>query len=343
MTATREEEMAAMRREMEALRTLLQQQQRAPPAVPPPIQEAMELLERMAASSAQGPSQRNSIKRMKNSLAPMEKVAAVQDKVGAMNYCCEPRWAFIIFVFQSKSKTDMMDVFLSLESWGGLIWIASRMLGGKVEYIEQTPSNLIAAINIMDFFFKTEVGIVFYWIWKHLISPYETSGDEPAVSKHLEMMEGSIRSYDMPVFSYFNSPAYSHPSNGSSYLMVPGNSFHLTPSGVKYGIQQFKPVTTGSPTRFENFTSPAGYAINTPGVVASTAGHDDSSRLKYKQSLYFPNPQAETSEWMNPRDVPSLQSSYYNMFGQTPHSTTYLSSHNCHASFNAAAAAAQLM
>ncbi|KAL0441367.1 UNVERIFIED_CONTAM: hypothetical protein Sradi_0075600 [Sesamum radiatum] len=146
----------------------------------------------------------------------------------------------------------------------------------------------------------------------------------------------------MPVPGYSNSPAYPHPSNGSSYLLMPGNSSHLTPSGVKYGIQQFKPVPTGSPTGFGNFTNPTGYAINTPGVVGSAGGHDDSSRLKYKDSLYVPNPQAETSEiWMNPRDLPGLQSaSYYNMPGQTPH-PAYLTSHSGHASFNAAAAAAQ--
>ncbi|KAL1531044.1 GBF-interacting protein 1-like isoform X1 [Salvia divinorum] len=146
----------------------------------------------------------------------------------------------------------------------------------------------------------------------------------------------------MHVPGYSNSPAYPHPSNGSSYLLMPGNNSHLTPSGVKYGIQQFKPVPTGSPTGFGNFTSPAGYAINAPGVVASTAGHDDSSRIKYKDSLYIPNPQAETSEiWMNPRDVSGMQSSYYNMPVQSPHPTAYLTSHNGHASFNVAAAAAQ--
>ncbi|PIN24689.1 hypothetical protein CDL12_02571 [Handroanthus impetiginosus] len=146
----------------------------------------------------------------------------------------------------------------------------------------------------------------------------------------------------MPVPGYSNSPAYPHPSNGSSYLLMPGNSSHLTASGVKYGIQQFKPVPTGSPTGFGNFTSPTGYAINTPGVVGSATGHDDSSRLKYKDSLYVPNPQAETSEvWINQRDIPGLQSaSYYNMPGQTPH-PAYLTSHSGHASFNAAAAAAQ--
>ncbi|KAK6148738.1 hypothetical protein DH2020_016263 [Rehmannia glutinosa] len=142
----------------------------------------------------------------------------------------------------------------------------------------------------------------------------------------------------MPVPGYSNSPAYPHPSNGNSYMLMPGNSSHLTASGVKYGIQQFKPVPTGS-AGFGNFTSPTGYAINNPGVVASAAGHDDTSRLKYKDNLYIPNPQAETSEiWMNPRDLPGLQSaSYYNMPGQTPH-PAYLTSHSGHAaSFNAAA------
>ncbi|XP_073141540.1 uncharacterized protein [Henckelia pumila] len=137
----------------------------------------------------------------------------------------------------------------------------------------------------------------------------------------------------MPLPGYSNSPAYPHPSNGSSYLLMPGNGAHISPSGLKYGVQQFKPVPTGGPTGYGNFTSPTGYAINTPGV-GNVAGHEDSSRLKYNDSLYAPNPQAETSEiWMNPRELPSLQSaSYYNIPGQTPHAA-YLPSH--------AAAAAQ--
>ncbi|GER53578.1 hypothetical protein STAS_31112 [Striga asiatica] len=128
----------------------------------------------------------------------------------------------------------------------------------------------------------------------------------------------------MPVPGYSNSPAYPHPSNGNSYVLMPGNSsHHLSANGVKYGIQQFKPVPAGGPTGFGNFTSPAGY--------------DESSRIKYKDNLYVPNPQAETSEiWMNPRELPGLQSaSYYNMSGQTPH-PAYLTSHTAHASFTAA-------
>ncbi|XP_063950211.1 GBF-interacting protein 1-like isoform X4 [Daucus carota subsp. sativus] len=142
----------------------------------------------------------------------------------------------------------------------------------------------------------------------------------------------------MPAAGYSSNPAYPHPSNGSSYLMMPGGSSHLSQNGLKYGIQQFKPVPTGSQTGFGNFTSPNGYAINAPGVGSAT-GLEDSSRLKFKDgNLYVPNPQAETSEiWMSPRDLPSMQSgSYYNMTGQTPHAT-YLPSHNSHAPFNAAA------
>ncbi|XP_021640880.2 uncharacterized protein LOC110635754 isoform X2 [Hevea brasiliensis] len=145
----------------------------------------------------------------------------------------------------------------------------------------------------------------------------------------------------MAMPGYSSSPAYPHPSNGSGYLLMPGGGSHLNANGLKYGIQQFKPVPGSSPTGFGNFTSPTGYAINTPGVVGSATGLEDSSRIKYKDgNLYVPNPQAETSEiWVpNPRELPGLQSSpYYNMTGQTPHAA-YLPSHTGHASFNAAAA-----
>ncbi|KAL5824263.1 hypothetical protein ACOSQ3_020326 [Xanthoceras sorbifolium] len=143
----------------------------------------------------------------------------------------------------------------------------------------------------------------------------------------------------MAMPGYSNSPAYPHPSNGNSYLLMPGGSSHLNANGVKYGIQQFKPVPQGNPTGFGNFTGPAGYAINAPGVVGSATGLEDSSRMKYKDNnLYVPNPQAETSElWIqNPREIPGMQSApYYNMPAQTPHAA-YLQSHAGHASFNAA-------
>ncbi|KAJ8560915.1 hypothetical protein K7X08_027105 [Anisodus acutangulus] len=144
----------------------------------------------------------------------------------------------------------------------------------------------------------------------------------------------------MAMPGYSSNTAYPHPPNGSNYLLMPGGGSHLSANGLKYGIQQFKPVPTGSASGFGNFTSPTGYAINTPGVIGSATGLEDSSRMKYKDgNLYVPNPQAETSEmWMNPRDISTMQSgSYYSMSGQTPHAT-YLPSHSGHTSFNAAAA-----
>ncbi|KAJ9691978.1 hypothetical protein PVL29_011194 [Vitis rotundifolia] len=148
----------------------------------------------------------------------------------------------------------------------------------------------------------------------------------------------------MAMPGYSSNPAYTHPSNANSYLLMPGGSSHLGANGLKYGIQQLKPVPAGSPTGFGNFTNPTGYAINAPGVVGSATGLEDSSRLKYKDgNIYVPNPQAETSEiWIqNPRELPGLQSApYYNMPAQTPHAA-YMPSHTGHASFNAAAAAAQ--
>ncbi|KAF5751244.1 hypothetical protein HS088_TW02G00254 [Tripterygium wilfordii] len=145
----------------------------------------------------------------------------------------------------------------------------------------------------------------------------------------------------MAVPGYSNNPGYPHPSNGSSYLLMPGGSTHLGANGLKYGLQQFKPVPGGSPTGFGNFSNPTGYAVNGPGGVGSATGLEDSSRIKYKESnLYVPNPQAETSElWVqNPRELPGLQSApYYNVPGQTPHAT-YMPSHTGHASYNAAAA-----
>lgn len=96
----------------------------------------------------------------------------------------------------------------------------------------------------------------------------------------------------MAMPGYSSNPAYAHPSNGSSYLLMPGGSSHLSTNGLKYGIQQFKPVPAGSPTGFGSFTSPTGYAINTPGVGGNTNGLEDSSRIKYKDSnIYVPNQQ----------------------------------------------------
>ncbi|XP_028752176.1 uncharacterized protein LOC114711913 isoform X2 [Neltuma alba] len=144
----------------------------------------------------------------------------------------------------------------------------------------------------------------------------------------------------MPMPGYSSNPPYPHPSNGSSYLLMPGGGSHLNANSIKYGVQQFKPVPSGSPTGFGNFTNPTGYAMNAPGMVGGATALEDSSRIKYKDNLYVPNPQAETSEiWIqNPRELPSMQSpQYYNMPGQTPHHAAYMPSQASHASFNGAA------
>lgn len=141
----------------------------------------------------------------------------------------------------------------------------------------------------------------------------------------------------MAMPGYSSSAAYPHPSNANSYVLMPGGAAHLNANSLKYGVQQYKPVTAPTPTGFGTFPNPNGYAMPmpTPGGVGGAAGLEDSSRLKYKDSnLYVPNPQAETSElWMaNPRDMAGMQSSpYYNVAGQS----AYMPSHT---GFNAAAA-----
>ncbi|KAL8153438.1 hypothetical protein V2J09_011198 [Rumex salicifolius] len=109
---------------------------------------------------------------------------------------------------------------------------------------------------------------------------------------------------------YSNNPTYGHPSNGSSYVLMPGGSSHLTPANMKYSVQPFKPLPSVSAAGFGNFGTPTGYAINAPGI-------------------------AETSEvWIqNPREHPGMQSApYYNMQGQSGHHhAAYMQTH---ASFN---------
>ncbi|KAE9584722.1 hypothetical protein Lal_00033355 [Lupinus albus] len=138
---------------------------------------------------------------------------------------------------------------------------------------------------------------------------------------------------------YSSNHPYPHPSNGSSYVLMPGGGSHLNANSLKYGVQQFKPVPTGNPAGFGNYANPTGYAMISPGVVGAAPTLEDSSRVKYKDNLYVPNPQAETSEiWLqNQREIPGMQSTpYYNMQGQAAHGA-YMPSHTGHASFNAAA------
>ncbi|KAF1870091.1 hypothetical protein Lal_00017671 [Lupinus albus] len=138
---------------------------------------------------------------------------------------------------------------------------------------------------------------------------------------------------------YSSNHPYTHPTNGSSYVLMPGGGSHLNANSLKYGVQHFKPVPAGSPTGFGNYANPTGYTMISPGVVGGATALEDSSRVKYKDNLYVSNPQAETSEiWLqNPREIPGMQStSYYNMQGQAAHAA-YMLSHTGHASFNAAA------
>lgn len=94
----------------------------------------------------------------------------------------------------------------------------------------------------------------------------------------------------MAVQGYSNSAPYPHPTNGN-YVLMPGGGSHLNANNLKYGVQQFKPVPAGNPTGFGNFANPAGYAMLAPGVVGGASGLEDSSRVKYKDNLYVPNPQ----------------------------------------------------
>ncbi|CAL0326096.1 unnamed protein product [Lupinus luteus] len=138
---------------------------------------------------------------------------------------------------------------------------------------------------------------------------------------------------------YSSNHPYVHPSSGSSYVLMPGGGSHLNANSLKYGVQQFKPVPTGNPAGFGNYANPTGYAMIPPGVVGAATTLEDSSRVKYKDNLYVPNPQAETSEiWLqNQREIPGMQSTpYYNMQGQATHAA-YMPSHTAHASFSAAA------
>lgn len=95
----------------------------------------------------------------------------------------------------------------------------------------------------------------------------------------------------MAMPGYSSNPPYPHPTNGNSYVLMPGGGSHLNANNMKYGVQQFKPVPAGSPTGFGNFANPTGYAMITPGVVGGATALEDSSRVKYKENLYVPNPQ----------------------------------------------------
>ncbi|XP_072978932.1 uncharacterized protein [Typha angustifolia] len=144
----------------------------------------------------------------------------------------------------------------------------------------------------------------------------------------------------MALPNYSANPAYPHPSNGNNYVIMPGGSSQLTAGGMKYTTSQYKSVPPGSTAGYGNYTNPAGFTINPPGTIGGAPSIEDVTRIKYKDnSLYVPNPQAETSDiWIQtPRELPSLQASpYYNLPGQTPHAA-FMPTHPSHPSFNATA------
>ncbi|XP_066369344.1 uncharacterized protein [Miscanthus floridulus] len=123
--------------------------------------------------------------------------------------------------------------------------------------------------------------------------------------------------YPMPMPNY--SPNVPYPSNGNNYLQMPSGGSHLTAGGVKYGVSQYKPVSSGNPSGYGNYTHPAGFTMGSPGVIGAAVGVDDVNRMKYKDNIYASTPQVETSDiWIQPaREMPPLQvPSYYNIPGQ---------------------------
>ncbi|XP_019425181.1 PREDICTED: GBF-interacting protein 1-like [Lupinus angustifolius] len=165
--------------------------------------------------------------------------------------------------------------------------------------------------------------------------PVEQMYPQVHVSHYANVMP--YRQFLSPVFvppmgmpGYSSNHPYAHPTNGGSYVLMPGGGSHLNANSLKYGVQQFKPVPAGNPTGFGNYANPTGYTMISPGVVGGATALEDSSRVKYKDNLYVPNPQAETSEiWLqNPREIPSMQSTpYYNMQGHAAHAA-YMPTHN---------------
>ncbi|KQK19096.1 uncharacterized protein LOC100833454 isoform X2 [Brachypodium distachyon] len=109
-------------------------------------------------------------------------------------------------------------------------------------------------------------------------------------------------------------------SNGNNYLQMPAGGSHLTAGQVKYGVSQYKPVPTGNPSGYGNYTHPAGFTISSPGVIGAAVGVDDVNRMKYKDNnIYAQTPQVEASDiWIQtPREMPTLQCPpYYNISGQ---------------------------
>ncbi|CAL4923120.1 unnamed protein product [Urochloa decumbens] len=138
--------------------------------------------------------------------------------------------------------------------------------------------------------------------------------------------------------NYSSNPAFPQLPN---YLVMPNGASQVAANGMKYGSShQYKQVFQGTPAGYGGYANHNGYPISN-GVVGSTGAIEDANMNKYKDnSLYAPNPQAETADlWVQgQREIPNMPPApYYNMVGQpmSPHAA-YLPPHNGHPSFSPA-------
>ncbi|CAL0308899.1 unnamed protein product [Lupinus luteus] len=179
----------------------------------------------------------------------------------------------------------------------------------RSSYAHSEPKPLYDSHNVSGF-----------WAYGH------TTGCEPHLRPTIEDIvrwKGGLLSHqkflspnffpsaNMP--GYSSNPPYYHPANGNNYLTMPEGSSHPNANGLKYGVQQFKPVPFGGPTGFHNFTN-----------------------------FTNPNLQADTSNtWIqNPMELGMQSSHPYFPARQTPHAARIPSLNANASSFNAATAAA---
>ncbi|CAN6306291.1 unnamed protein product [Urochloa humidicola] len=137
----------------------------------------------------------------------------------------------------------------------------------------------------------------------------------------------------MVVPNYSSNPAFPQLPHASSYLVMPNGGSQLAANGMKYGSShQYKQVFQGTPAGYGGYANHNGYPLSN-GVIGSTGAIEDANMNKYKDnSLYAPNPQAETADlWVQgQREFPNMPpAAFYNMVGQpvSPHAA-YLPPHN---------------
>ncbi|CAN6319648.1 unnamed protein product [Urochloa humidicola] len=137
----------------------------------------------------------------------------------------------------------------------------------------------------------------------------------------------------MVVPNYSSNPAFPQMPHASSYLMMPNGTSQLAANGMKYGSShQYKQVFQGTPAGYGGYANHNGYPLSN-GVIGSAGAIEDANMNKYKDnSLYAPNPQAETADlWVQgQREIPNMPPApFYNMVGQpmSPHAA-YLPPHN---------------